>query len=337
MSPNSQVKKAQARRTDGSARGAVSAKSGLLDRYRAFTRHHRLTLRDSLQRALREPLQTLMTSTVIAIALSLPAMLYLVVDNIRQLESNFQSFAQITVYVKKSASRTELSGLSDQLAKMPEIAAVTYISPQQALEEFKAASGFGQALQYLEENPLPPVFLLEPNLAQHNAADQTSQLVTELEKLGLVEDVQIDMLWLQRLRTLTDLGHKIALALAAILSIGVLLIIGNTIRLAIQSRRDEIVIIKLVGGTDAYVRRPFLYAGLLLGLIGALIAALILTVGIVWLGQSIDSLSQLYSSQYTLRGPGSLGLIGLLAAGGLLGIGGAWLAVRGHLKEIKPR
>ena len=329
--------KSQAKRTDTSSRGAVSAKSGLIDRYRAFTRHHRLTLRDSLQRALREPLQTLMTSTVIAIALSLPALLYLMVDNIRQLESNFQSFAQITVYVNKSASQRALSGLDDQLAEMSDIAEVTYISPQQALEEFKQASGFGQALQYLEENPLPPVFLVEPKLAQHSAVDKTSELVRELQKLPLVEDVQIDMLWLQRLRNLTDLGQKIALALAGILGVGVLLIIGNTIRLAIHSRRDEIVIIKLVGGTDAYVRRPFLYAGLLLGLFGALISSLILTAGILWLGQSIDSLSQLYSSQYALRGPGPSGVAGLFATGGLLGIGGAWLAVSGHLKGIKPR
>lgn len=329
--------KSQAKRTDTSSRGAVSAKSGLVDRYRAFTRHHRLTLRDSLQRALREPLQTLMTSTVIAIALSLPALLYLMVDNIRQLESNFQSFAQITVYVNKSASQRALSGLDDQLTEMSDIAEVTYISPQQALEEFKQASGFGQALQYLEENPLPPVFLVEPKLAQHSAVDKTSELVRELQKLPLVEDVQIDMLWLQRLRNLTDLGQKIALALAGILGVGVLLIIGNTIRLAIHSRRDEIVIIKLVGGTDAYVRRPFLYAGLLLGLFGALISSLILTAGILWLGQSIDSLSQLYSSQYALRGPGPSGVAGLFATGGLLGIGGAWLAVSGHLKGIKPR
>lgn len=329
--------KSQAKRTDTISRGAVSAKSGLVDRYRAFTRHHRLTLRDSLQRALREPLQTLMTSTVIAIALSLPALLYLMVDNIRQLESNFQSFAQITVYVNKSASQRALSGLDDQLTEMSDIAEVTYISPQQALEEFKQASGFGQALQYLEENPLPPVFLVEPKLAQHSAVDKTSELVRELQKLPLVEDVQIDMLWLQRLRNLTDLGQKIALALAGILGVGVLLIIGNTIRLAIHSRRDEIVIIKLVGGTDAYVRRPFLYAGLLLGLFGALISSLILTAGILWLGQSIDSLSQLYSSQYALRGPGPSGVAGLFATGGLLGIGGAWLAVSGHLKGIKPR
>jgi len=330
--PNSQAKRA-----DSSARGAVSAKSGLLDRYRAFIRHHRLTLRDSLHRALREPWQTLMTSTVIAIALSLPALLYLMVDNIRQLESNFQSFAQITVYVDKSANRKQLSRLGDRLAEMPEIAEVTYISPQQALEEFKLASGFGQALQYLEENPLPPVFLVEPKLAQNSAADQASKLVEALEKLASIEDVQIDMLWLQRLRTLTDLGQKIALALAGILGVGVLLIIGNTIRLAIHSRRDEIVIIKLVGGTDAYVRRPFLYAGLLLGLFGALISALILSAGILWLGQSIDSLSQLYNSQYTLRGPGPSGLVVLIATGGFLGISGAWLAVGGHLKGIKPR
>ena len=324
------------KKRDSVQRGAIGSKVSISGRWRAFISHHKATLGDSLSRALKEPLQTLMTSAVIAIALSLPTMLYLLVENVRQLENSFDTYAQITVYVDKRANQRAIASAQDQLQAMPEIATVTFISAEQALKEFQALSGFGSALQYLETNPLPAVFIVEPKMAAQITIDQTNQLLEKINRLAIIEDVQIDMMWLQRLRNLTEIGRKTAIALAAILGLGVLLIIGNTIRLAIHSRRDEIVIIKLVGGTDAYVRRPFLYAGMLLGFLGALISSLILFAGLLWLNQSVGTLSQLYNSQYQLLGPGFAGFIGLIGLGAILGIGGAWLAVGRHLKEVKP-
>ena len=141
-------------------------------------------------------------------------------------------------------------------------------------------------------------------MAAEITPEQTNRLLSKINQLPVIEDVQVDMMWLQRLRGLTDLGRKMVLALGAILGLGVLLIIGNIIRSSIQNRRDEIVVIKLVGGTDAYVRRPFLYSGMLLGVSGALLSSIILLAGLLWLNQSVAVLSDLYNSQYQLRGPG---------------------------------
>ena len=326
-----------AKKQDASRRGAMGSKIGIADRWQAFLSHHKTTFRDSLRRMLREPVHTFMTSAVIAIALSLPTMLYLLVENVRQLESGFESPAQITVYLDRRANQRAISLLQDQLQALPEVAAVTFISAEQALNEFQALSGFGSALKHLEDNPLPAVFLVKPKKAVQISTEQTNNLLVKINQLPIIEDVQIDMMWLQRLSSLTAIGRKMVLALGSILGLGVLLIIGNLIRLAIQSRREEIVIIKLVGGTDAYVRRPFLYSGMLLGISGALLSSVIIFVGLLWLNQSVTLLSELYSSQYQLHGPGAMGYLSLICLGGSLGIFGAWLAVGRHLNEIKPK
>jgi cell division transport system permease protein len=139
-------------------------------------------------------------------------------------------------------------------------------------------------LQYLDKNPLPAVFLVQPKSINTADITHTQDLVTAIAELNAVDEVQIDMLWMQRLLTITEISQKLVLAIGIALGVGVLLVIGNTIRLAIQSRRDEIIVVKLVGGTDAYVRRPFLYTGLLLGLLGAMMASLMLVTCVVWLG-----------------------------------------------------
>ena len=240
-----------------SRRGAVGIKVGLIAGLRSACGHHLHTIQDSFNRLAKEPLQTIMTTSVIAIALSLPATLFVTVDNARQLGSSFESFSQITAYLASNTSSKQIATIKHQLEAIPEVISVVYISPDQALEEFVDSSGFGSALEYLEANPLPPVFVITPK-AESPMPDQASQLVEKIKLITQVEDAQLDMLWLQRLQSLTQIGQKIVLALGAVLGMGVLVIIGNSIRLAIHSRRQEIIVVKLVGGTDAYVRRPFL-------------------------------------------------------------------------------
>jgi cell division transport system permease protein len=220
---------------------------------------------------------------------------------------------------------------------MAGVTSVEYISAQQALLEFKALSGFGSALRYLEDNPLPAVFLVQPMMEGEVDLVQTQKIITDITALPVVDDVQIDMAWLQRLHSLIEMGHKIVLALGITLGIGVLLVIGNTIRLAIESRRNEIIVVKLVGGTNAYVRRPFLYTGLLLGLFGALIASIMLFSCLMWISSSVENLASLYQSQYRLQGLGITGFLSLMLIGGVFGLGGAWIAVSRHLRDIEPR
>lgn len=318
-------------------RGAVNAKVGLRAKMGAVVAHHRHTLEDSLIRLLRDPFQTLMTTAVVAIALSLPATLFLVVDNVRQFENNFDSFSQITVYVNNTASQQQVAVIQEKIQSFSEVNSLVYIDPEQALNQFTEASGFGSALEYLEDNPLPPVFIIEPAIDVLSLPQKAQQLMAEMINIDQVDDAQIDMLWLQRLRSLTEFGKKVVLALGGALGLGVLVIIGNSIRLAIHSRREEIIVVKLVGGTDAYVRRPFLYFGMLLGLFGALEAGIMLTIGFWWLGGSVENISQLYGSNFVLSGPGFQGFFALLGTGLSLGLAGAWLAVGKHLNHIKPR
>ena len=322
--------------TDNS-RGAVGQKLSFAHRWRGYKAHHRETLRASLVKMLHEPMQTVLTVMVIAIALALPASLYLTVDNVQQLGSNFESSAQITVFVNKGAKPEAIEGLEKKLNGMTGVTSVEYISAQQALLEFKALSGFGSALRYLEDNPLPAVFLVQPMMEGEVDLVQTQKIITDITALPVVDDVQIDMAWLQRLHSLIEMGHKIVLALGITLGIGVLLVIGNTIRLAIESRRNEIIVVKLVGGTNAYVRRPFLYTGLLLGLFGALIASTMLFSCLIWISSSVEDLASLYQSQYRLQGLGITGFLSLMLIGGVFGLGGAWIAVSRHLRDIEPR
>ena len=322
---------------EAAQRGASGQKIKFADRWRGYKSHHRDTIRISLLKMMREPVQTLMTVAVIAIALALPTALYLTVENIQRLGSNFESSAQITVYVQNGAKPEAIKKLQDKLENLPAVDSFSYISAEQALLEFKALSGFGSALRYLEDNPLPAVFLVQPIVSEPIDLAQTNSLIASIADLPGVEDVQIDMQWLQRLHSLTEVGHKVVLALGATLGLGVLLVIGNTIRLAIQSRRDEIIVVKLVGGTNAYVRRPFLYNGVLLGLFGALAASIMLYLSVVWISSSIADLADLYQSQYRLAGLGFLRFLMLMCLGGLFGLAGAWMAVSKHLKDIEPK
>ncbi len=318
-------------------RGAVDAKVGLRAKLGAMLAHHQHTLEDSLLRLWRDPFQTLMTTMVVAIALSLPATLLLVVDNVRQFENNFDSFSQITVYVNNTASQQQIDVIQEKIESLSEVNSLVYINPEQALQQFTEASGFGSALEYLDDNPLPSVFIVEPVIDVLSLPQKAKQLMADLVNIDYIDDVKIDMLWLQRLRSLTEFGKKVVLALGGALGLGVLVIIGNSIRLAIHNRREEIIVVKLVGGTDAYVRRPFLYFGMLLGLIGALEAGIMLTMGFWWLGGSVENISQLYGSAFVLNGLGFQGFFALLSTGLLLGLSGAWLAVGKHLNHIKPR
>ena len=322
--------------TDNS-RGAIGKKLSFAHRWRGYKAHHRETLRASFVKMLHEPMQTVLTVMVIAIALALPASLYLTVDNVQQVGSNFESSAQITVFVNKGAKPEAIEGLEKKLNGMTGVNSVEYISAQQALLEFKALSGFGSALRYLEDNPLPAVFLVQPMMEGEVDLVQTQKIITDITALPVVDDVQIDMAWLQRLHSLIEMGHKIVIALGITLGIGVLLVIGNTIRLAIESRRNEIIVVKLVGGTNAYVRRPFLYTGLLLGLFGALIASIMLFSCLMWISSSVENLASLYQSQYRLQGLGITGFLSLMLIGGVFGLGGAWIAVSRHLRDIEPR
>ncbi len=313
--------------------GASQKRVGITSRLQAWRLHHYDSARNSLQRLLSTPLQTLLTLLVVAIALALPAFFFVALGNLETLGQNWQGRPQLSVYLHKEARSEAITAFERKVESRKDVADVSYISAAQALVEFERMSGLGAALQTLSENPLPPALILSPSDLSPEALDS---LQHDLSKDPLVETVQLDMDWVLRLNQLLELAGRLVMSLGLLLGLGVLLVIGNTIRLAIENRRAEIIVVKLVGGTDGFVRRPFLYTGIWYGLGGGLLALILLLLTVIWLSGPVNTLSSLYESEYQLSGLGFLSSIGLLLIAGSLGLAGAWLAVRRHLSAIEP-
>lgn len=316
--------------------GAVQSKTTLRDRLLAWRSHHGLVAAGSLRRLLRAPGASLLTWLVIGIALALPASLFVGLGNMQQLTTGWDGTARLSLFLEDSVSQSAGRALGQRLGQRRDVAAQRYISREQALEEFSQLSGFGDLLAELPDNPLPAVIVLQPAL-EASSPVAMEQMLVELQATPGVELAQMDLQWVQRLYSIMALGERMTLALGCLLGLGVLLVSGNTIRLAIENRRDEILVTKLVGGTDAYVRRPFLYTGLWYGIGGAVVAWLLVTLALWWLAAPVGALADLYGSQFALRGLGFGGATLLLLAGAGLGLAGAWLAVARHLGAITPR
>jgi cell division transport system permease protein len=315
--------------------GAVHSRTGLSDRYQAWLRHHRLSAADSLQRLLDKPLSSLLTWMVIAIAMALPVGMNVVLNNAQSVSMNWERPSQISVFLKSEQSLPAAKKLQLGLAIREDIDEVKLVSSEQALEEFRLLSGFANLLDSLEKNPLPHLLLVSPAIDIKGV--KLEQLQSLLQGMPEVDQAVLDMEWVQRLATLMTLGKRTVFAVGCLLILGVVLILGNTIRLAIENRRDEIVIVKLVGASNAFVRRPFLYTGLWYGVGGGLFAAILVSASLWYLDEPAQALAELYQSDFELHGLGFMGGLNLIVAGGLLGLAGAWAAVSRHLSAIEPR
>ena len=288
-----------------------------------------------MQRVLDNPVSSAMTWLVIGIALALPSGLNVALDNISQLSASWDSPAQISLFLHDEVSDERARELQTELSARADVSVSRFVSREEALEEFRSLSGFADVLSSLQANPLPHLIVVAPTQDSDQLA--AAGLRAELEAYPDVAQAVLDMEWLQRLNSLMMLGRRLVWAVAGLLILGVLLILGNTIRLAIESRREEIVIVKLVGGSNAFVRRPFLYTGLWYGVGGGLFAGLLVGASLWFLQDTVAELARLYQSDFRLRGLGIMGGLNLIILGGMLGLAGAWLAVSRHLADIQPR
>jgi cell division transport system permease protein len=295
--------------------------------FHAWLESHRASLVDSLRRLGRQPIGSFFTCWVMAVALSLPMGLSLLLDNVEKLGGSWQRAAQISLFLDMSAGEPDGQALREQIAAMDDVAEAEWISREQALEEFQQLSGLGQALKELPENPLPGVVLVTPREVDRAKLEALRQRLAELPK---VEQAQLDLVWVERLTAILKLGDRFVFGLSLLLILALLLVIGNTIRLHIE-------VIKLVGGTDGYVRRPFLYMGALYGFGAGIFAWLLLAFGLDWLNDAVVRLAGLYGSDFALGGVPSGDGFSLLLGAVLLGYIGAWLAVARHLNELAPR
>lgn len=297
--------------------------------------HHRQALRGAYRRLSHTRWATLLTLLVIGIALALPAALHVLIDNGKHLGERWDRTAQISVFLKTSIADARARQLAEHWRRKDGIKSVRFISREAALEEFKRLSGFDEALSILNDNPLPAVLVLQPDVGGSDAA-RIEGLLRELRRLPEVEVAQMDVDWLNKLYALLNLAGRVALFFAAVLLVTVLVVIGNTIRLMGRDYQQEIEVSKLLGATDAYVRRPFLYSGLVLGLAGGAVAWLLVALALGWLNEAVTALSGLYRSNFSLAGLSlAHGLI-LVATGGALGVGAAYAAARRYVRAMNP-
>ncbi len=303
---------------------------------RAWLRHHAQNAVAALGRILRAPLPTLMTVAVLGIALALPGGLYVITANLKALTLGWEQEAALSVFLTPDAGADDAERLATRLRTRPEFARVDIITRDEALAEFRAYSGFDDVLAGLPDNPLPFVLSLAPAPHADDAA-ALERLGAELEGLPEIDMVRHDAHWVRRFQAMVQLAERGVSILAALLASALLLIVGNTVRLEIENRREEIRIMELVGATHAFIRRPFLYAGAWYGLLGGTAACLLVITGLLLLQAPVSRLAALYTTQFPLIGLSLPALAAMIGGGTLLGYLGSWLAVSRHLYAIKPR
>lgn len=303
----------------------------VLERPGIWFNQHLQTVIETLGRLRTNPLPSTMTVAVIGISLALPASLYVLSENLRAMAGGWNQTAAISLFLDLKIDDQKAAALADQLRNWEEIARIQLITRDQALAEFRDLGGFEDALDKITKNPLPTVLAVYP-VAEHASPERLEILQERLLDLPEADFARMDTLWLQRLQAILDLVQVIALLLGGLLGIGVLLIVGNTIRLEILNRRIEIEIMELVGATAAFIRRPFLYTGAWYGLLGGLSAWLLVTLAILVLQGYVSRLASLYHSEFRLSGLGFGDTLNMLGASILLSFVGSWVAVDRHLR-----
>jgi cell division transport system permease protein len=282
----------------GRAVGATASQPNLLQKLiRAVLTHVRQAL-TSLGELWRSPLWALITVAVLGISMTLPTTLHLLVKNVQQVSRSYDQSFEISLFLKNDASSTDIATLVTLLQGDNQVAQVRLIDKAAAMTEFKQQSGFGEALAFLDQNPLPDVLLVTPKLNQPAAAEA---LMHKLEKERFVELAKLDISWLERLAALMNLMQQAVYTIAVLLLSAALLVIGNTIRLSIMDKKAEIEVMKLVGATDAFIQRPFLYTGIWLGVFGGFLAFVVVELMLWWLQGAIATVTQLYQSDFVLN------------------------------------
>lgn len=304
--------------------------------FKVWLSQHAQSFISSLGQLLRNPASNLFSTTVIGISLALPAGFYLILENAERIMESWEGTVQIALYLHPEVMDTEAAELRDTLSRNELIENVELITKEQALTEYKKFSGFAEAIDALEENPLPSMLLVQPRI--ESLSQSAGEILFEqLGHLPEVETAQFDRQWVQRLYIILHILRRAVIILSTLLSVAVLLVIGNTIRLSIINRRTEIEINKLFGATNSFIQRPFLYTGFIYGIAGSIIAWMLLFASIAIMEAPVKQLAGLYNSDFRLQGLDFKELGILMITGGSLGLLGSWIAVGRHISELEPR
>jgi cell division transport system permease protein len=296
----------------------------------------RYALRGTLSDMWRQPLATLLTVMVIAISLTLPSVCYMVWKNVNQAATQWYPAPQLTVYLDKALDDTAAENVTAQLKQLDGVDNVNYLTREEALNEFRNWSGFGGSMDMLEQNPLPAVAIITPKLNFQNS-DTMANLRDRVAKVQGVDEVRMDDSWFARLAALTGLVGQIASMIGLLMVVAVFLVIGNSVRLSIFARRDTINVQKLIGATDGFILRPFLYGGALLGFGGAVLSLILSEVLVLRLQSVVAQVATVFGTTFVLEGfSWDEGLLLLLIAA-IIGWIAAWLATVQHLRRFTPQ
>lgn len=287
-----------------------------------------------LRRMFKSRLAGLLNILVIGIALSLPAGMYVLLQSAQQLVTQLSSTPQISLFLDMDAKTEDVDKLRKQIEQNPAIDRTEFVPRDQALEQLKRSTGLADVISELNDNPLPDAFIVYPKPDKVQAIEK---LRNELAKQPKIELAQLDSAWAYKLEALLKFGRILVLILAGLLGLALVAVTFNTIRLQIITQRDEIEVAKLIGATNSFIRRPFLYFGAMQGLLGGVAAWLIISLSLLLLNWQLDALAQLYASRFVLETPSPGDSLTLLLFSMYLGWLGAWLSVARHLAEIEPR
>ncbi|MCG2633716.1 MAG: permease-like cell division protein FtsX [Gammaproteobacteria bacterium] len=299
-----------------------------------WLREHLDVLVETLQRLRQDWLEQLLSVAVIGISLALPAAAYLAVENSRSVAESWDGSPRISLYLDAGLSVEKARALTGKIDEMERVDGARFISQSEGLASLEQRMQISDVIGFLEKNPLPHVIEVTP--VKTGGDTLAEELLAELGQMAGVERARLDLAWVKRFFALLELAQRLVLVLAAALGVAVLLVVGNTVRLAISSRRTEIEVCKLVGASDAYVSRPLLYYGAMQGFLGAVLAWLLLLLTGGLLSARVERLAQLYESSFQLNGLGFQDGLVLLLGGTLLGLAGAALAVARELRAIQP-
>lgn len=284
---------------------------------------------------MQHPVATFMTVAVISVALALPSLLNVLLQNTRAASANWNQAFELSVYLTQRAGTDRAEALAKQLRARTDVAGVRVVTAEQAFAEFRETSGFGKALDALGSNPLPNTLVVTPSIAASTSLG-TAALRTMIGALPDVDTVQLDSEWVLRLNAILEVMRRVVWLTGGLLGLSVILVVGNTIRLDILNRHAEVEVMKLVGATDGFARRPFLYSGVLYGLGGGLGAVLVVAVAVAVLERPLDHLASLYGSRFHLQGLRFGSVVRILGVAIGLGWLGSWIAATRHIRAVEP-
>ena len=299
-----------------------------------LTRHASTSL-GSLGRLSRQPFASLMIVLVIAVTLALPAAINVIVKNAQSVSGSWNNALDFSVYLKQDLSVSEAESLARLIDQRADVEAVTLITADDALAEFKLQSGFGAALDQLSDNPLPHALVVRPS-----PGNTTASLILLQEEIGNLPEsdlVQVDTEWVQRFHAILDIVRQAIAIGAALLGVAIVVVIGNTIRLDIENRREEIEVTKLIGASNAFVRRPFLWTGFWYGLLGGAFALLLVECGLYLLKGPVTRLAGLYQGNITVASLDIVESAAIVGVACVLGLFASWVTAARHMHRIEPR